>query len=325
MTDSLRRRCDLAIANKAALRREFKQLDLFALTLGADLCAADNLVVDDKKINLCRRIVKQNTNVFSVYRSFCSHFFTVLLSFEIEPQEMMQRTLEAYRALRRYFPRSYQLSFAAYYLAKFSSRPVSELSSRTNAIYKLMRSTVPRDTDSRDIIWAAMWALDGRYSADIAKVVTNAALQLDGVLPKVRKRRLLHNIAVCDKDFEHIGRRVVSLSALLADQKYKYGKRFEQNLLAILAMIDVPEETLATDIIETFEYFKKNANFSRFMSRRELLVHAVIAVTNEYTVSDISDVDQAQRDAMQRLNTAFCFAVGATLSEYGTAIYDQVY
>ena len=325
MTDSLIRRCDLAIYNKTLLRREFKQFDLFTLAIGADLYAADNLVVDGKRIDTCHRIIRDSTNIFSIYRSFCSHFFAVLLSLENDPLAQMKRTLEVYRALRRYFPRSYQLSFASYYLSKLSGRPALELSSSTNAMYKLMRTVSPRQTHSKDVVWAAMWTVGGRYSADVVRILTDASLHLDGVLTRSKKRSLLHSIAVSEGDFERIGRRINTIAYMLAERKYKYGKHFEQNLLAVLAMTDAPEEMLASDIIETVQYLKKSSAFSRFMSRRELLVHAVIAVINEYTVADSSTVDETQRSTMQRLNTSFCFALGATVSEYGTLIHDQVY
>ena len=325
MTDSLRRRCDLAISNKTLLRREFKQFDLFVLAIGADLYAADNLVVDNKRIDRCHRIIKDNTNVFSIYRSFCSHFFAVLLSFENDPQAQLQRTLEMYRKLRRYFSRSYQLSFAAYYLAKLSTRPVHELASSTNAIYKLMKAVLPGETHSKDVVWAVVWVVCRRYSADVVRILTDASLRLDGVLTRSKKRRLLHSIAAFEGDFERIGRRINTISDMLAERKYKYGKHFEQNILAVLAMTDVPEEMLVSDVVETVQYLKKSTAFSRFMSRRELLVHAVIAVINEYTVTDALTVDEPQGSAMKRLNTVLCLAIGATVSEYGTLIHDQVY
>ncbi len=325
MTDSLIRRCDLAIYNKTLLRREFKQFDLFTLAIGADLYAADNLVVDGKRIDTCHRIIRDSTNIFSIYRSFCSHFFAVLLSFENDPQAQLQRTLEMYRELRRYFSRSYQLSFASYYLSKLSTRPVHELASSTNAIYKLMKAVLPRATHSKDVVWAAMWTVGGRYSADVVRILTDASLHLDGVLTRSKKRSLLHSIAASEGDFERIGRRINTIAYMLAERKYKYGKHFEQNILAVLAMTDAPEEMLVSDIIETVQYLKKSSAFSRFMSRRELLVHAVIAVINEYTVADSSTIDETQRSTMQRLNTSFCFALGATVSEYGTVIHDQVY
>ncbi len=281
MTDPLRRRCELLVGNREILKREFKFDDPFFSMICAGLFASNNAIVDTSKIELCRRLIKDNTKFNSLYRSPGKTSFAMLLAVEDDPKAILFRTLDAYKALRKYFPNSYYTAMSACIFAKNSSRPVAELAARAHAIYKLMKSVNRRETSWRDVVYAAVRATEDKLNAEIALAEQACSADIDGILPKSLKRRVVHNIALFGEDHERAGRRLSALMRLMREQKYRYGKGYELNVLTVLAMTEIPESDIVEDIIEVYEYLRERREFSRFVKKRALLMLAAFAVLDE--------------------------------------------
>ncbi len=297
------------VGNRAILKREFKFDDALFGMIGAGLFASANSIADPSKIEVCRRMIKENTGWCSPYRSYIKTTVAILLTLDQDPKALLYRMLDAYNALRKYFSSTYYAAMSAYLLAKYSNRPVAELAAKTHAIYKLMKSLNRHETSHRDIIYAAIRATENKLNAEIATLEQTCSEKLEGVLPKFQKHRIVHNIAVFGEDHGRVGQRVSTIIDLMRSQKYRYGKCYELNVLTVLAMTEIPEAEIVDSIIEVCEYLRERREFSRFIFKRELLMLAAFAVLDE----NITPSRLVSADA----------AVASTLGEIATVIASQ--
>ncbi len=310
MTEYLRRHCELLVGNYAILKREFKFDNALFKMIGAGIFASSNAIADTARIKECRYLLNKKTNAYSLYRAFGHPAFSVLLAVEDDPESTLCRTIDAYRALRKYFSRSYYTAVAAYILAKQSNTSLTELAARTRAIFKLMRALNRGETSQRDLVYAAVRATENKLNAEIAKIEQACSAEIDGVLPKRQKIRIVHSIAVFADDHGRAAERLADLISLLRAQKYRYGKCYELNALTVLAMTDVPENELIESMIAVYKYLRERREFSRFMLKSELLMISAFAVLGANSKPSTSVAE----------NTA----VALTLAEYATVLASQV-
>ncbi len=83
MIDSLKQRCDLFVKNRDIMKSNFKCDNSMLFPLCASLYAEKGLEIDPNKIKASKEIIKNNTGIFSNFKSTQLLALATMLSFVV--------------------------------------------------------------------------------------------------------------------------------------------------------------------------------------------------------------------------------------------------
>lgn len=240
---------------------------------------------DKERLIMCRDILKENTGVFSNFRSYIKLPMIAMMAVSNDPQGKLKRALDVYAALKEHFFTSDYLPLAAMSIAEMAEpAQYEELARRTRRIYDLMKDEHPFLTSSEDSVFAALLALSDKPDEEL---VRDAEQCYNILKPNFFSgdavQSLSHVLALCDGDAEVKCSRAMAIFKALKETGNKYGTGYELATLGVLAMLPGEVDDIAEDVATMASLLKGRKGYGIFgAAKAQRLMHAAMIVVSEY-------------------------------------------
>lgn len=286
MYDYIRNKCDLFADNYIELNRKLSWNYTSNIRLGAFFYAMENRKVDIDGIKRCRKIIKDNSGVFSGFRDTTFLTIAVMLSIRQEPELIFQRTVNIYKEMRKEgFWSSAYLSIAALFIAlQVEKSEEHRMIVQTKKYYHAMKENHRFITSYDDYGFAALLAISDK-SLDVTirdmeecfHILKESFHSLNSV------QSLSHVLVFGEEDAKYKCKRVVEIYQALKKRKCRFGTSYELPFLGVIALLSKDSDKIADEIAELNQYLKKKKGFGSWsMTNRERLMYAAAFVCEQY-------------------------------------------
>lgn len=319
MRESLETLCSMLSQNRKIIKSVFPLENSYIYPVCAEIFTEKRQKAQEEKLNDCRRILKENTGVFSNFRGITKAVMISMMAVDSNPEEKLRRSLSVYALLKEYFFTSQYLPVAS--MAISSMAPESryeKLSARTRKIYEAMRSEHPFLTNSQDCIYAALLALSPRTDEKIIEETEKCYDILRGkFFSSNAVQSLSHILAFLDGTAEEKCSRTLELYDRLKLNGCRYGTNFELPTLGVAAMLPGEIKDIAKDIAEANEFLSRKKGFGFFsIGAKQRLMYAGMIVTSDIIEKNNITAQSAAVGGIVALvaaqQAAICAAVAAS-------------
>jgi hypothetical protein len=286
MRDTLRNKCELFANNYIELSKNFKWNYSINTKLGALLYTMDNRAADIDAINRCRKVIKENTGIFSQFKDTTNFMTSVMLSLQMEPEAMLKSAVSVYDAMKKEgFHASSYLVIAAISIA-LQSDPYDyhRVIVSTKKYYEAMKEEHRFITTSDDYGFAALLAMTDKPVFQTVREMEYCYRTLKEVFSSANAvQALTHVIAFSEEDTVAKCKRVIDLYHAMKKRKCKLGYGIEMSFLGLIALLQEDTEKLADEIAEVNEFLVGKKGFGIWSaSSKERLMFAVALVCDDY-------------------------------------------
>ncbi len=286
MRDTLRYKCDLFADNYIELTKKFKWDYAINSMLGALLYSMENRAVDVEAIEHCRKVIKDNTGIFSRFKDTTYLMTSVMLSLQTEPETILKSAVGIFDDMKKEgFHSSPYLVLAAISIA-LQADPYNyhRIIISAKKFYLAMKEEHKFITSSDDYGFAALLALtDKSVSQAIREIESIYYLLKEDFSNSNAVQSLSHVLAFSEEDPTVKCRRVAELHQALKNRKCKLGTGIELSFLGVITLLQVDNKRLVDEITEVSEYLKGKKGFGSWtVSARERTMFSVALVCDDY-------------------------------------------
>ena len=289
MNERLQKICkDFIVSREAAAKAFFFEYS-YIYPAVANIFASHGRSAAPEELKQSRKIVEENTGLFSNFRGNIRPVLAATLALSPDPQSQMQLSKDYYQILKQQFLASEYLALAAFVLPEFVNiTQLNEKAERGKTLYKRMKQEHPFLTGTEDSVFAVLLALsnksddaliadmEGCYQALKARFPIGEALQTTS-----------HVLAMANGTPEEKVERLIGLFNALRDAGVKYGKSYELATLAALSLADAPIETLVQEIGEVDAFLKTQKGYGLLStSAQQRAMQAAMIVSDQYAPRD---------------------------------------
>ncbi len=289
MRPSLSGLCQRFIENRDIVKSAFPWDNTYMFPVCAAIITDKGMRADETRLKNCNDLLKEQTGVFSNFRSTAKIAMVAMLSVAPSSTTLLSNALQVHDLLKEHFWGSAYLPVAAMILADLlPADRYSEVAARTRQIYDRMKAEHPFLTSGEDSIFAAMLALSDRSDEElIAETEACYRLLKPEFFSHNAVQSLSHVLALCDGDAVRKCSATVDLFQTLKSNGRKYGTDYELATLGVLAMLPAEAGTVASDLIDADDFLSGQKGYGFFgMGRRQRLMHAGMIVTSDYLKND---------------------------------------
>lgn len=317
MRETLKKRCDLFVSNRDAIKSAFGWENTYIYPLCANIYTAKGIAADTERMDSCRDLLKQKTGLLSNFRGISKMATVTKLSLSTDPETQMDRILTVYDELKELFWGSEYLAVAAATIAEMAEQAdYAKIAERTRAVYNRMKAAHPFLTSGEDSAFAALLALSGLDDVHIEEEMEKCYKILKASFFSGNAvQSLSHVLALGEGSTEEKCSRAVRLFDCLKNGGRKYGASYELSTLGALALLDTDVQLLADDMIEADAYLKEFKGFGAMgIGSKQRLMYAGMLVLGDY-VPDAPTMQVAALNSVVALviaqQAAICAAVVA--------------
>ena len=319
MIDSLKQRCDLFVKNRDIMKSNFKCDNSMLFPLCASLYAEKGLEIDPNKIKASKEIIKNNTGIFSNFKSTQLLALATMLSFVVDIEGKMQEILKIYEILKKDFRTSVYLPLSAFVISDMvADRDYERVARKANEIYQKMKTEHPFLTSGEDSGFAVLFAISD-ISSDAAIVEMEKCYEIlrHKFFSANAVQSLSHTLALGEGDAIKKCNNAIKIFERLKDRNCKFGPDMELSVLGILALASNNTEKVVNDISETSDYLLTYKGFGAFgMGKTHRIMYSAILVSQEYkkqcseniiniaTVNSVTSIIIAQQAVMAAIIAA---------------------
>lgn len=318
MNSSLSGLCRRFIENRDIVKAVFPWDSAYMYPVCAAIITDKGMHADESRLKNCRDLLKDQTGVFSNFRSTAKIAMIAMMSVNHNPSGLLTDSLRVHDQLKEYFWGSAYLPVAAMILADtVPSARYEEVAARTRSIYDQMKQAHPFLTSGEDSIFAAMLALSTHSEEEIV-TETEHCYQLlkPEFFSSNSVQSLSHVLALCDGPAEQKCRATMDLFQTLKAKGRKYGTGYELATLGVLAMLPADTETIAADLVETDDFLASQKGYGILgLDRKQRLMHAGMIVTSNYLNGSQTMKTAAIHGAISLIaaqQAAMCAAIAAS-------------
>lgn len=318
MRSSLAGLCSLFIENRDVIKSAFTRKSSYMYPVCASILTDKGMRADESKLKRCKELLKEQTGIFSNFRSAAKLTMIAMMSVDSNPAEKLKNALQVYDNLKEHFWTSPYLPVASMFIADMAEPELyREKSAKTRRIYELMKNEHPFLTSGEDSIYAAMIALSEQNEEDIVAEAENCYRLLKSEFFSGNAvQSLSFVLALCEGSAEEKCNAVMELFRELKVRGYKYGTGHELATLGVLAMLPAERETIIQDLIETDNFLADQKGYGFFgMVKKQRLMHAGMIVTSDYLKDNHAMQSAAAHSAIALIvaqQAAMCAAIAAS-------------
>ena len=307
MDQKLNSLCDLFIRNRDIIKSEFFWESSYIYPVCAAIFMEKGRTADPERMEECKKILKDNTGIFSNFRGIVKLAMISLLAVDSEPERKMTHSMEVYDALKDHFFASSYLPVASMLIADtVQPSEYESIAGRTRRIYDLMKADHPFLTCSEDSIFAAMMALSDRQEAELVEEAEQCYDILHGQFISCNAiQSLSHVLAMVNLPADVKCRRTMDLFYGLKKRGYTYGTGYELATLGVPALLvsdSSEQDKVLEEIIEVDDFLSGQKGYGLLgIGRKQRLMHSALIVTSAHM----------EQDAAQTIRQA---AIGGTVS-----------
>ncbi len=290
MNSSIKLRCDIIIKNRDSINGTFLFENSLIKIVAGSLFAASGKAVDTDRLKECRKILHSVQGIFSSFRGNNEVIVITKMALSNDPAQYINNLSEVYKKLQKgkFFDSSYRALAAISICDQCELFHSDEIIEKTSALLEGMRKVHPFLTSDEDTCFAVLLAMTD-------KSVDTILFELEQTYQIIKKHISFHDNAVYslsqiitafDGNFEDKCEKIISLFNCFKSKGAKYGKEYELASIAALLDIDMDEEELVNEVIETADYLKSQKGFGMMsMNNHTRLMLGTIIVSELLTGS----------------------------------------
>lgn len=265
-----------------AVKSVFRMESEYSFPVAAELFAAAGQPVDTDRLTDCKRMIKDETGIFSNFRGSVMVPLAAKLALCDDMQTRWERASRNYAILKEHFMRSEFLALAALLLTdSVSDADVPRIAARGKELYRRMRKEHPFLTGQEDSVFAILLA-ESEKSDDALLLDMEACYKLlDERFPKGDGiQAASHVLAMIDGAPEKKAEKVIALYDAIRSAGGKYGTNWELPVLAALAADDTPADTVASELLEVDALLEGQDGYRGIFGydRKTRMMHAAMLV-----------------------------------------------
>ena len=285
MEQLLMERCEQFAENKEALRTGFKLEHTAMYALCAIVCG--NKKVNIQRIKDCKKIIKEQTSVFSTFRSHTFLVLATMLSLEDDPQSRMADILDTYSVFKKNkFWGSDFLALSSFLIRETDHERKQWLVEKSREIYKLAKENHPFLTASEDYGYTVMLALSEQSAKDAILETEHCYDFLKNhFLSKDAVQSLSFVLALGTDTAEEKCDKAMRIFETLKQNGYKYGTGYELPGLGVLTLSANNEDQTVANVMGVYDYLKTQKGFGSLAMGRAQRVLFASALTVQDAVS----------------------------------------
>ncbi|MDK8193822.1 DUF4003 family protein [Paenibacillus sp. UMB7766-LJ446] len=247
-------RVELFVSNNQIIKKSFKWQNVMMHRLAALLYAAENKQADGDAIRQSHELIKQNTNLFSVFRGNSAISIATMLSLTTEQETKLADTLLIYDLMKKNkFRTSDYLVIAAYQIAAHAKPDQFEHRvERTKTFYDHMKAQHRFLTGQDDYIFAAMLALSDLNVESGVTRMEHLYTELKPEFSPGNSVQALTQVLVLGDDNPDAGARVLALNEAFRRRDIRMDKMYTLPSLGILSLLPADRDTLVSQVEETY-------------------------------------------------------------------------
>lgn len=292
MREELHKICDDFLEKREMISEIFAWYNARLYPVCAEI-TLDKQDITKEKILQCKKLVEENTNVFSEVRGNAFPVVVSYLACEQNPKELMEEILKIYKKIRTAGIPSGYLSVVAVILAVFGDeKDYDAMIGKTRELYGRMRAEHPFLTTGEDSPFAAMLAVDSKDAQMIAQEVEQCYKFLKGnFFSKNAVQSLSHVLAMGEEDALEKCRRFMDLYNTFKMKGYQFDTEYYLPVLGAASLIPMDINEMVEDVIALASYLEGKPGFGLLnITKKEIMAHATIIVCKEYLSRCIGQV-----------------------------------
>ncbi len=242
---------------------------------------------NEEMIKLCKDILRENSGLFSSFRSTGEPIFVTMLATEEDPGLKMQAASVAYRSLRNYFPGSSYLPFLAMIMPDMMpASNFDRFAEETRKLYDEMNRIHTFLTSFEDVIFAGLLTMNRtRRKYDLLNEIEYLyeRLSKDSIFHHDAMQSLSHALTLCQGSARTKYENLQELCQMLKMSDIPYGKDYEMIPLGIIANIGLNLDVVCRDLIEVYEWLGNQNGYGFFgFGKAARLMHACMILCSYY-------------------------------------------
>lgn len=290
MKPSLNAICESFIASRDTIRNDFMWDNGYIIHVCAANLAAKGIAADSGKMAACKKLVNENTGIFSNFRGNVKLPVITYLAASENPEEKLEKSKKIYEVLKSYFYGSEYLAYVSLVLADMIELDeAGEIAARSIRIYDLMRKEHPFLTGSEDSVFAVLLAFseksDEQLIGEMERVYTYFKRKFDSNAAQ----SVSHVLSLTDGDADAKCKRVEFIWDSLKNAGRKYSKYYEVAALAAFSLNEFDLSEAVDDILEVDKFLETQKGYGVFsIDKGTRLMHAVMLVSADYAGNTVS-------------------------------------
>ncbi|MCM3204026.1 DUF4003 family protein [Paenibacillus illinoisensis] len=276
-------RVELFVSNTQIIKKSFKWQNPMMHRLAALLYAGENKTADGEAIRQSHDLMKQNTNLFSVFRGNSAISIAAMLSLTMDQESKLADTLHVYDLMKQIkFRTSDFLAVAAYQIAAQAAPDQFQYTvERAKAFYDQMKAKHRFLTGQDDYIFAAMLALSDLDVESGVDRMEQLYRELKPEFSPGNSVQALTQVLVLGDGNPESSARVLALQEAFRKRSIRLDKTYTLSSLGVLSLLPVNQDTLVDQVQETFDWLRDQKGFGAWsITKQELLLFssALVAV-----------------------------------------------
>ena len=293
MRPTLEQHCNNFICNRDVVKSIFKWENDQIISASVTSFLNRGILADATKLEECKKLLKDNTGVFSNFRGNVEVPMVVQLAIADVSADKMKKTMQVYETLKKEFYGSEYLVLAAAVMADMvSEEQAIQMAKKARKIYDKMKKDHPFLTSGEDTVYAVLMAVSEKSDDKMMEEMEVCYKKLkESFYASNEVQALAHVLSVAEGSAEEKCNKVVALYDALRGAEVKYGKYYELVALASLAMLPVEQSVLVEDIkaVDAFLAEQKGHGFWG-LDKKTRLMHAAMIVSCDYIKNDTADI-----------------------------------
>ena len=293
MRPTLEQHCNNFICNRDVVKSIFKWENDQIISASVTSFLNRGILADATKLEECKKLLKDNTGVFSNFRGNVEVPMVVQLAIADVSADKMKKTMQVYETLKKEFYGSEYLVLAAAVMADMvSEEQAIQMAKKARKIYDKMKKDHPFLTSGEDTVYAVLMAVSEKSDDKMMEEMEVCYKKLkESFYASNEVQALAHVLSVAEGSAEEKCNKVVALYDALRGAEVKYGKYYELVALASLAMLPVEQSVLVEDIkaVDAFLAEQKGYGFLG-LDKKTRLMHAAMIVSCDYIKNDTADI-----------------------------------
>ena len=290
MTEGLQERCEFLSRNCTAISKKFVfENDLMSIVAGLLFTEAEK-EVDVEQLKACRKILKNNTNVFSTFRKDVELVLLSKMALSEDPEKYIDDVRDVLKIINGgKHSESVQMILSSLLICDQGKKEqAEEIVGRYRELLGRMNKEHPFLTSTEDISFAMNLALTGRdidaILADMEECSRYLRKECKVKIGANAAQGLSEMLAMTDGDVHEKCDRIVAIYKLFKEKKAGYGTGNAFSALGTLLDIDEENEVLVDEIIETEAILKKCKGFGeKAMDKEMRLMFATVFIAQLHT------------------------------------------
>lgn len=324
MRTALEQLCSSFISNRDTVKNVFKWENDQIVSASATSFLNQGILADATKLEECKKLLKENTGVFSNFRGNVEVPMVVQLAVADVPADKLQKTLKVYEILKQEFCGSEYLVLAAAVLADIvSEEQALKMAQKARGIYNRMKQEHPFLTSGEDSVYAVLMAVSEKNDEALVEEAEVCYKKLKEKFSASNEiQALSHVLSIAEGNAEEKCSRVVALYEALKNAGMKYGKYYELVVLASLAVLPVDQKVLVEEIKAVDAFLTEQKGYGFFgLDKKTRLMHAAMLVSCSYIRKDSKDIAAMTGTlaAVAAQQAAMCAAIVAATAAASSA------